>query len=93
MIEEILIIIIKGIRSVISTSKIKKITAIKKNCKEKGIRAELFGSNPHSKGLFFSRSTKVFLDKRLARIITIIAIENKIKAIINMIKIIYTKFS
>jgi len=35
---------------VISTSKIKKITATKKNRKEKGTRAELRGSNPHSKG-------------------------------------------
>ena len=33
---------------VISTSKIKKITAIKKNRKEKGRRADPLGSNPHS---------------------------------------------
>jgi len=39
----------------ISTSKIIKITAIRKNCDEKGNRAEFFGSNPHSNGeLFFS---------------------------------------
>lgn len=37
-----------GKRRVISTSKIRKITAIKKNRKEKGNRAEPFGSNPHS---------------------------------------------
>lgn len=37
-----------GNNSVISTSKIKKITAIKKNRKEKGIRADPLGSNPHS---------------------------------------------
>jgi len=46
--------------SVISTSKIKKITAIKKNRKEKGTRADLLGSNPHSKADGFSRSN-VFL--------------------------------
>lgn len=40
----------------ISTSKIKKIIAIKKNRKEKGRRDELKGSNPHSKGDIFSRS-------------------------------------
>lgn len=40
----------------ISTSKIKKITVIRKKCKEKGIRAEDLGSNPHSNGEHFSRS-------------------------------------
>ena len=40
----------------ISTSKIKKVTAIKKNRNEKwGRRVELFGSNPHSNGEEFSR--------------------------------------
>lgn len=42
--------------SVISTSKIRKITAIRKNRKENGIRADLLGSNPHSKADGFSRS-------------------------------------
>jgi len=37
-----------GSRRVISTSKIRKITAIKKNRREKGNRAEPFGSKPHS---------------------------------------------
>jgi len=50
------IIGIVGRRSTISTSKIKKIIVIKKNRNEKGKREELFGSNPHSKGEFFSRS-------------------------------------
>ena len=39
-----------------------KIMAIKKNCREKGIRAEFLGSKPHSKGLHFSRSEKVFFE-------------------------------
>lgn len=47
--------IIGNIRA-ISTSKIKKIIAIKKNRKEKGNRDEFSGSNPHSKGDIFSRS-------------------------------------
>lgn len=42
--------------SAISTSKIKKIIAIKKNLIEKGKREELKGSNPHSKGVVFSRA-------------------------------------
>lgn len=37
-----------GKSRVISTSKIKKITAIRKNRNEKGRRAEPLGSNPHS---------------------------------------------
>ena len=39
-----------------SMSKIRKITAIRKNWIENGSRAELIGSNPHSKGEGFSRS-------------------------------------
>lgn len=39
-----------------STSKIRKITARRKKRKEKGTRADLSGSNPHSKGDLFSRS-------------------------------------
>jgi hypothetical protein len=46
----------EGNNKTISTSKIKKIIAIKKNRKENGKREELLGSNPHSKGEFFSRS-------------------------------------
>lgn len=47
----------KGKIRAISISKTRKITARRKNRSEKGIRAELFGSNPHSKGEDFSRST------------------------------------
>lgn len=46
----------RGIIKVISTSKIKKITAIKKKRIEKEIRLEVFTSNPHSNGEGFSRS-------------------------------------
>lgn len=40
-----------GSSSAISTSKIRKITARRKNRSENGIRAEFFGSNPHSNGV------------------------------------------
>jgi len=50
------IVLINGIKRANSTSKIKKMMAIKKNWREKGSRAEVFGSNPHSKGDLFSRS-------------------------------------
>ena len=53
---EILIIGIIGKINTISTSKIKKIIQIKKNRREKGIRGEVLGSNPHSKGELISRS-------------------------------------
>ena len=47
-----------GINNTISISNTKKITANKKNRIEKGIRALLLGSNPHSKGEHFSRSSE-----------------------------------
>lgn len=55
---------IKGIITTNSTSKIKKITAIKKKCLENGIRGDLTGSNPHSNGDDFSRSIKLFIDNK-----------------------------
>jgi hypothetical protein len=80
---------IRGNRRAISTSKIKKITAIKKNRKEKGSREDLLGSNPHSKGELFSRSIIDFLDRRVARIITIEEIVIRIKPRVSIIRIIY----
>lgn len=72
---------IKGNNRVSSTSKIIKITAIKKNCREKGIRALFFGSNPHSKGLFFSRSEKVFFEVKFKIIVIIVRIRLIIRLI------------
>lgn len=73
----------------ISTSKIKKIMAIKKNRIEKGRREELKGLKPHSKGESFSRSLTFFFASKVERIITIDAII-KIKQDINhKFKIIY----
>lgn len=87
---ENLIIIIIGKIKAISTSKIKKIIVIKKNRKEKGNRDEDFGSNPHSNGDLFSRSTKVFLLKIEAKIITINLIVIITEAIKIIDRIIYT---
>ena len=65
--------------------------AIRKNRIEKGIREELRGSKPHSKGDDFSRSVVVFFDNKEAKIITTVAIIITIDLIINTEKIIYTK--
>lgn len=43
-----------GSKSATSTSKIKKITARRKNRSENGVRAEFLGSNPHSNGVWVS---------------------------------------
>jgi len=85
-----LIIVARGKRRVISTSKIKKITAIRKKRKEKGRRADPLGSNPHSKGEFFSRSIIVFFANSEAIIITADLI-TKVKRV--DIKIIIIAFS
>lgn len=45
-----------GISRMISMSNTRKITARRKKRVENGIRAFLLGSNPHSKGVVFSRS-------------------------------------
>lgn len=54
----------------ISTSKIKKIIASKKNRREKGSRADFIGSNPHSNGDLFSRSLVVRFAKTQPSAIT-----------------------
>ena len=89
---DVLKIITIGKINAISTSKIKKITAIKKNRKENGIRADLFGSNPHSNGDLFSRSLISFFDSVVARIITIIGIINLIKILVDKIRIVFLEF-
>lgn len=66
-----------GIKSTISTSKTRKITASRKNRRENGIRADDFGSKPHSNGAAFSRSI-FFLVERI--IITTVTTIGKITA-------------
>ena len=46
-----------------------KITAIKKNHDEKGSRAEFWGSNAHSNGGLFSRSSLIFFEISVAGVI------------------------
>lgn len=75
--------------NVISTSKIKKIIAMRKNRRENGNREDDLGSNPHSNGEHFSRSINDFLDKMVEIFIIIIEIV-RIKEDIIIIIIIYT---
>jgi len=75
-----------GSRIVISTSKIKKMIAIRKNRKEKGIRLEEKGSNPHSNGDAFSRLDSFFILKRVvSRIRVVVMIRMIVVDVIIMI--------
>lgn len=77
-----------GSKRAISMSKIRNKTAKIKNRSEKGIRAELWGSNPHSKGEDFSRLKVIFLLSRKVAMITMVGtiaaiiIDKKIVSII-----------
>jgi hypothetical protein len=71
----------------ISTSKIKKIIAIKKNRIEKGMREELNGLNPHSKGEDFSRLFVVLKANIEDKYIMIKEINKKIRDKIIKLKI------
>lgn len=62
----------------ISISKIKNISLIKKNWILNGIRVFEIGSNPHSNEEFFSRFFKVFFDKIILKINMMKGINNKI---------------
>src|SRR5215475_9648828 len=90
---EVIIVIGIGSNSAISTSKIMKITAIRKNRDENGNRAEFFGSNPHSNGDLFSRSSFIFFEINVVRII--IAADNNMAsiAVVVIISIIYLAFA
>lgn len=56
-----MIVEIKGKINTISTSNTRKIKAIKKNRKDRGMRGRDRGVNPHSKGLLFIRSRLDFI--------------------------------
>jgi hypothetical protein len=73
---EVVVTIVIGRSNAISTSKIKKITAMRKNRSENGRRADLSGSNPHSNGDLFSRSSIFFFEIREVSIITIVVSVN-----------------
>jgi len=68
-----------GRSKAISTSKMRKITLIKKNRRENGSRASEFGSNPHSKGEAFSRLNLTFFAKTSERTSTIVEIKKSTK--------------
>jgi hypothetical protein len=59
---------------------------------EKGVREELKGVKPHSKGESFSRSAIIFFLNEVVKPITIKEIIKIIRAIFNKLKIIYIKF-
>jgi hypothetical protein len=87
---EVVMITVIGKSIAISTSKIKKITAIKKNRREKGSRADLFGSNPHSNGELFSRSSIIFFE---SSVVNIMIINERTNDIVNMVVIIIIIYS
>lgn len=61
----------RGYKITNSTSKIKKIKEIMKNCNEKVCRLFSHGEKPHSKGLSLFESTALFVIKDNMRIIMI----------------------
>jgi hypothetical protein len=74
MFDDVSTIVIGNSRA-ISTSKIRKITAIRKNRSENGRRADLLGSNPHSNGDLFSRSSIFFFDRNdVSVMITVVSV-------------------
>lgn len=90
--EKLNVIIMGRIRA-ISTSKIKKMIAIKKNRIEKGAREEFKGLNPHSKGDIFSWLRVSFFLNIKANIITIKEIKKMIIEEMNKLRIIYIKLN
>lgn len=81
----------KGIKRVISISKIKKINLIKKNWILKGMRDLEIGSNPHSKGEVFSRFLKSLVDIKIFKIRRSRAIRKNRPVMIIIKNIIYIK--
>jgi len=70
------------------------ITAIRKNRDDKGCRAEFFfGSNPHSNGDLFSRSSLIFFEINIVN--TIMVADNKMvtAAVVLIIIITYLVFN
>lgn len=64
------IVKIIGNNKAISISKIKKIMAIRKKLIENGIRLMVDGSNPHSKGVIFSKFSFIFFEIKIEIFIT-----------------------
>jgi|LQAB01.1.fsa_nt_gi hypothetical protein len=89
---DLVITIVIGNRSAISTSNTRNIIAIRKNRKENGSRADPMGSNPHSNGDLFSRSSMFFFDIAVAIIMMIIDSIMIVVIIVVTIFIIYLIF-
>jgi hypothetical protein len=89
---DVIMVIGIGSSSAISTSKIMKITAIRKNRDENGSRAEFFGSNPHSNGDLFSRSSLIFFEIRVVNAIMADDSRMVTVAVVTIINIIYLVF-
>lgn len=83
--------ITNGINRVISISKIKKISLIRKNWILNGKWLDEIGSNPHSKGDIFSWSIKDFFEIRIFNNIRKKEIIINVSIIIIIIIIIYIK--
>lgn len=83
--------ITRGIKSVISISKIKKIRLIRKNWILNGRWLVEIGSNPHSNGDIFSWSIKDFFEIKIFKNMSNEEIINKKNIAIIMIIIIYIK--
>lgn len=77
--------VLRGSRITISTSKIRKRIVTRKNRREKGIRALLRGSNPHSKGVSFSRCLDEVLPIAIARAIKEVESLKAISAIVQVV--------
>jgi hypothetical protein len=76
---------IRGTIKMISTSKMMKIIAMRKNCMENGIRAKLKKLNPHSKGIIFSRILFLFFEIVRERDINIVVTISLVKVIIKRV--------
>lgn len=79
-IEDNLRLMMEGRINAISTSKIRKMMAIKKNWRENGIRDEDFWSKPHSKGESFSRSNEDLKEMNVHTVIIMFAMTRTIIA-------------
>jgi hypothetical protein len=91
---DVSMVIVIGNNSTISTLKIIKITTIKKTRDEKGGREEFFGSNPHSNGKLFSRSSLIFLEIKVVN--TMMVADSKmvtVAAVVIIVMIIYLVFT
>jgi hypothetical protein len=89
---DVIMVIGIGSSRAISTSKIIKITAIRKNRDENGRRAEFLGSNPHSNGDLFSRSSLFLFEISVVNIMMVVDKVIVIIAVVVIIIIIYLAF-